>query len=102
MMIHCKSKDDDLGTHYIDDGKEYTWQFRPKVAFDNTQFSCYVAPLRVARHVQFDAYVNNKFKIIEIKNNVYWKVKSDGVYNSDPSAGMDYLRFKWASGANVA
>ncbi|CAN0897803.1 S-protein homolog 1 [Linum grandiflorum] len=101
MMVHCKSKEDDLGIHYIGDGSEYTWRFKPRLVFGRTQFWCYVAPVSVALHIQFDAYIFNDPSIIEYKYNVYWLVKPDGVYIRDPYDGKEEFRYRWAPGRIV-
>ncbi|CAN1144720.1 S-protein homolog 5 [Linum perenne] len=41
MMVHWKSKDDDMGTHWVPATPEYKWRFRPNV-FGNTLFWCQV------------------------------------------------------------
>lgn len=39
LNIHCKSKDDDLGTHVIPDGGNYSWHFRVNLG-STTLFFC--------------------------------------------------------------
>ncbi|KAE8650839.1 hypothetical protein Csa_023860, partial [Cucumis sativus] len=41
LSIHCKSKDDDLGLHYLDIGKQFTWSFRENL-WSSTLFWCYI------------------------------------------------------------
>ncbi|KAJ8759238.1 hypothetical protein K2173_006758 [Erythroxylum novogranatense] len=39
FTIHCKSKDDDLGSHVIEVGKSYEWKFRINF-WSTTLFFC--------------------------------------------------------------
>ncbi|CAN1767173.1 S-protein homolog 29 [Linum perenne] len=56
LIVHCQSKDDDLGIHHLSDGATFTWKFR--LAFlRTTEFWCYVAPVHTAEHVHFTAYI---------------------------------------------
>ncbi|XP_058221911.1 S-protein homolog 5-like [Rhododendron vialii] len=40
LRVHCKSKDDDIGTHTLSNGEEFQWRFRPNI-FRTTLFYCY-------------------------------------------------------------
>ncbi|XP_027169331.1 self-incompatibility protein S1-like [Coffea eugenioides] len=55
INLHCRSKDDDLGYHNIENGTEYSWSFRPNFWY-TTLFYCAVLmdPDPVWYH--FDAY----------------------------------------------
>ncbi|KAK9276047.1 hypothetical protein L1049_005578 [Liquidambar formosana] len=39
MMVHCQSKDNDLGLQNVTDGSEFGWDFSPNV-WGTTQFYC--------------------------------------------------------------
>ncbi|CAN0897797.1 S-protein homolog 1 [Linum grandiflorum] len=98
LFVHCQSKDDDLGFHYIDFGTEFTWKFRPTL-LGRTQFWCYVAPVKTPAHMQFDAYIYHDPSIIEYKNNVYWIIKDDGVYLEillDQYQVKEYVWARWS------
>ncbi|CAN0924578.1 S-protein homolog 5 [Linum grandiflorum] len=79
LMVHCKSKDDDLGPHFVPANNEYEFRFKPGV-FKQTLFWCHVAAPN-NRKATFDVF-NNKLIKNEIRNNLYWKLKDDGVYLS--------------------
>lgn len=39
LNLHCKSKDDDLGTHYVPVNEEYSWEFSLNFC-STTRFTC--------------------------------------------------------------
>ncbi|CAI0396693.1 unnamed protein product [Linum tenue] len=51
LIVHCRSKDDDLGAHVVEVGSELRWVFVP---LDATLFWCKLA-VEDRRH-SFDAY----------------------------------------------
>lgn len=40
LRVHCKSRDDDIGTHTLSNGEEFSWRFTPNI-FRTTLFYCY-------------------------------------------------------------
>ncbi|KAG5538572.1 hypothetical protein RHGRI_019227 [Rhododendron griersonianum] len=40
LRVQCKSKDDDIGTHTLSNGEEFSWRFKPNI-FRTTLFYCY-------------------------------------------------------------
>ncbi|PPS14572.1 hypothetical protein GOBAR_AA06033 [Gossypium barbadense] len=42
LLVHCKSKDNDLGIHNLTVGVEFSWKFKLQI-FGGTLFWCYMA-----------------------------------------------------------
>ncbi|KAJ4836662.1 hypothetical protein Tsubulata_005523 [Turnera subulata] len=83
FTIHCKSKDDDLGSHVISAGKFYTWNFHVNV-WGTTLFFCSVT----TKHGSgtYDLYK------AENETDLNWSIEEDGVH------GLDSLtHFKWTN-----
>ncbi|CAN1131334.1 hypothetical protein LINPERPRIM_LOCUS13760 [Linum perenne] len=94
-MVHCKSNEDDLGIHYVGDGKEYSWKLRPEMLSPgSTQLWCYVGPVTVAYHTY--VYVDPSF--YEHNSDVYWVVNRKGVSIRDSVGGKIYVSYSWAPG----
>ncbi|KAL7003701.1 hypothetical protein U1Q18_004850 [Sarracenia purpurea var. burkii] len=53
LSLHCKSKDDDLGIHVLQNQEFYEWSFRNNI-WGTTRFYCYLQSLR--RSNSFDVY----------------------------------------------
>ncbi|KAK0607831.1 hypothetical protein LWI29_021231 [Acer saccharum] len=57
LTVHCKSKDNDLGTHDIAEFASYSFSFRPNL-FLTTLFFCSFAWQNEFKH--FDVYVDKR------------------------------------------
>ncbi|OVA13122.1 Plant self-incompatibility S1 [Macleaya cordata] len=80
MVIHCRSKDDDLGEHSIPYGQTYTWSFHPNF-IRTTLFWCGIGywDVKAGRAVQ------GSFKIYEYirdhgSRHYYRSVQTDGIH----------------------
>ncbi|CAN1269902.1 S-protein homolog 4 [Linum perenne] len=100
LIVHCQSKDDDLGIHHLSDGATYTWRFRPYFILLETLFWCYVAPVHSAVHVHFDAYIDNQDSIFYYKDHIYWVVNRKGVCIKDNNSGEISVMYNWSPGRN--
>ncbi|EYU43800.1 hypothetical protein MIMGU_mgv1a026584mg [Erythranthe guttata] len=80
LMVHCWSKQDDIGQHSLNVDQEITWHF--KVRFDGTTlFICDVKQGEHAKHFDaFDAQVEGS-KCAEF-GKCYWLVAEGGFYFS--------------------
>ncbi|CAN1189809.1 S-protein homolog 1 [Linum perenne] len=79
LLVHCKSKDDDLGVHHIKFNNKYEWRFRDSI-FYNTLFWCYLAPSNT-HHVAFDAYRQPGATQNEVRPYVtVWVARDDGLF----------------------
>ncbi|CAN1169758.1 S-protein homolog 1 [Linum perenne] len=78
MLVHCKSKNDDLGIHSVPAGSEYEWRFRPSV-LGNTLFWCHVATGN--KQIVYDAfYQDPKLWQRLHMDHSYWVAKDSGIY----------------------
>ncbi|CAI0394844.1 unnamed protein product [Linum tenue] len=71
LIVHCRSKDDDLGAHAVAVGASIHWSFGPNLS-GNTRFRCKLAVQD--RRISFVAY---KESIVTFRD---WVVRDDGVY----------------------
>lgn len=92
FTIHCKSKDDDMGTHVIAPQENYSWEF--KVNFwHTTLFFCGVS-WRDGSLV-YDFYKASR----DLNRCLYycnWYVKRDGVYGLNEVGDPDIV-LRWSS-----
>ncbi|CAN1131323.1 S-protein homolog 11 [Linum perenne] len=97
LIVHCQSKDDDLGIHHLSDGATFTWKFTPAFLPFTTEFWCYVAPVHTAVHVHFTAYIDDKEPIF-LGEQIYWLVKREGVCIKHNDTGEISVEYKWSPG----
>lgn len=90
FTIHCKSKDDDLGTHVIAPGNSFTWKFQANL-FVTTLFFCGVE--WQDGHGTFDIY-KAKRDLLRCPNECLWKVKSYALVGYNDWEEPDIL-FRW-------
>ncbi|CAN1139257.1 S-protein homolog 24 [Linum perenne] len=83
LIVHCKSKDDDLKARLIPVGSELGWKFG---ANDNTLFWCHLAVQD--KRLKFDAYPPKNVPVFSPPY-VFWNVRDSGVYRDD------VLEFPW-------
>jgi hypothetical protein len=100
VIVHCKSKDDDLGLHTISNEQEYQWSFKPNI-FETTLFYCYVSWARAPDFsFGFEAYnFRDRFSCTGSTNgsnhDCYWLFAPDGVYLSDAETNTWNFRYPW-------
>jgi hypothetical protein len=99
LLVHCQSKNNDLGVHNIPVNSEFDWSFRTN-AWGTTLFWCYLAPDDHS-HADFNAF-QDKEKITDScdgNGNCCWIAKDDGVYLRDfPKNSTDDLKYHWVAG----
>ncbi|WVY96757.1 hypothetical protein V8G54_028908 [Vigna mungo] len=88
LLVHCKSKDDDLGSHKLFEGGNFTWSFRTDF-LHTTLFWCHVKKDNnnnnndngCDRTASFDVfwYDERLFQKCHWKN-CLWRVRDDGIY----------------------
>ncbi|CAL8990295.1 unnamed protein product [Prunus brigantina] len=88
VLVHCKSKEDDLGIHLIHYNATYEFEFKPNV-WGTTQFYCsFTWPSRIE---WFDIYKHQRDELLYC----LWIVKPDGPcrYNRYSKSFADC--YKW-------
>ncbi|CAL1358794.1 unnamed protein product [Linum trigynum] len=86
LIAHCKSKDDDLGTHAIPIGEDIGWQFRGKVG---THFWCDLAVQdKRLTFVSYDWGDADNYS----RN---WDVRDDGVYGTRVRDSLTFCAGTW-------
>ncbi|XP_010419276.1 PREDICTED: uncharacterized protein LOC104704980 [Camelina sativa] len=94
LKIHCVSKDDDLGYHYLRHGKIYSFQFDDSVF--KTKFDCdlWQGSPYYKFHANFRAYEGGGFVVHYGKKN-FWEAREDGIYFTH-GIEMPKLEYKWS------
>ena len=85
MLVHCKSKDDDLGDHKLNVGQSFSWKFRVNL-LANTLFWCNLSTSS-NKHVSMEVFwPENKNDWLGAKCNYQlcvWVAQEDGIYLED-------------------
>lgn len=78
LTVHCRSADDDLGEHFLDNGDDWHWGFRVNF-FRSTLFFCQVQWRELGkRFTVFDTDdISSK---CEETSTCFWSVREDGIY----------------------
>ncbi|XP_059654862.1 S-protein homolog 5-like [Cornus florida] len=90
LIIHCKSKDDDLGEHTLSSGDDFHWHFRVNF-MRTTLFFCTMRwGQKVLSFDVFDAAHNRCKATLKC----FWSIGEDGVYFGDGHS-PNYLVYRW-------
>ncbi|CAN0897811.1 S-protein homolog 1 [Linum grandiflorum] len=99
LLVHCQSKDDDLGIHNLAVGGEFKWEFRLSI-IGHTLFFCYLAP-DDSHHVSFDAFKEEDADYKEYHRHTYYIAKDDGVYLKRVKEKVDERFAGWEDGRDL-
>ncbi|KAL5784217.1 hypothetical protein ACOSQ2_006609 [Xanthoceras sorbifolium] len=78
LVMHCWSRDDDLGVHTLWKTNEWHWGFRNKI-FGRTHFWCNMK--HGTKEKTIDVYDSDNWAMTcPDKHHCYWSVKDDGFY----------------------
>lgn len=80
MSVHCKSKDDDLGKHWLDTDQKYDWQFRENF-WRRTLYWCNFRSYH--GYASFEVFWPEKKDWLSYRCNYetcIWAAKDDGFY----------------------
>ncbi|KAK8635673.1 hypothetical protein V6N13_004398 [Hibiscus sabdariffa] len=98
LLIHCKSRDDDLGERNLTVGNEFEWKFKTN-AFGTTLFWCFMASRSDHVHAKFNVFWDNEDLFYRCNwKNCIWIAKDDGIYLKNIPEGYDEFRFAWERG----
>ncbi|XP_031374052.1 S-protein homolog 5-like [Punica granatum] len=92
FVIHCESRDDDLGGHIVVQGSLYSFKFSPSV-WGTTLFHCAVE--REGKGLSFEMYNENRDLIGRCEKICLWKVRPDGVAGFAEHWDNPDLYFPW-------
>ncbi|CAI0542438.1 unnamed protein product [Linum tenue] len=91
LIVHCRSKDDNLEAHAVGLGESFQWSFEPN-ALGGTLFWCDLA-------VQDKRLTFAAFEQIGLDQSGpytgHWYVRGDGVYGKDKSADDVFFKAAW-------
>ena len=101
LMVHCKSRDNDLGERNLSPGAEFQWKFKMNF-FEKTLFWCYWRPEKGNRHANFDVFWKDDDLFYKCNyKNCYWIAKDDGIYLKNIPEEYDEFRHKWEPGSMI-
>lgn len=91
LVLHCASRDDELGTRTLDVGMWFDWEFCENF-FPNTLYFCHLwwGPRDRAFNV-FISKHSNACKSYEC----IWIANSDGIYYQDGASGELKKKYDW-------
>ena len=95
LIVHCKSKDDDLGEHILRTGDNYNWSFKENF-WISTLFWCNFS----SKHGQVSGNVfwpegGSWFNDQCIHNNCTWAIRDQGIYLYFGSLNIFQLMYHW-------
>ncbi|KAK8614884.1 hypothetical protein V6N13_068673 [Hibiscus sabdariffa] len=101
LLIHCKSRDNDLGVHNLTVGNEFMWKFKPAI-FGSTLFYCFMASEFDHVHATFNVFWDNQ----DLFYWCNWKLCSwigedDGIYLKNIPEKYGEFNHKWESGREL-
>lgn len=97
LLVHCQSKDNNLGEHRVNVGSEYYWSFRINF-WETTLFWCQLKKPN-GQHASFEAFWVEKHSIWLyyrcLDSACYWHAKDDGIYLANNPDKTQLLIHKW-------
>ena len=96
LLVHCKSKDDDLGDHLLKVDEQYLWEFKENI-ISTTRFWCTFTTSSNKRIVM-DVFWPETHHWLAYRCNNYscvWVAQDDGMYLTNiPESKRELVR-KW-------
>ncbi|KAF5820191.1 putative plant self-incompatibility S1 [Helianthus annuus] len=102
VMVHCKSKDDDLGVHILNfTTLEYSWTFCENW-LESTLYSCHFWRASSIDEQTFQVFNRTMAKTcyqgFHDANTCHWGIKQDGFYLFDNYARVWAKQYDWNHG----
>lgn len=97
LVLHCKSKDDDLGEHYLKVGDGFEWKFKENL-FSTTLYWCSFRTIPLNFHAEFEVFWQEKGNWLASRCSYrfcFWIARADGVYLQNISGGTMDLVHTW-------
>lgn len=96
LFVHCKSKDNDLGDHYVPVEQNFQWEFREN-AFSTTLFWCTLkTPTNL--HASFEVFWREQHDWLSYRCNYtacIWVARDNGIYLHNTPEGSLELIHNW-------
>ncbi|KAL0560277.1 hypothetical protein IC582_000677 [Cucumis melo] len=95
LLVHCKSRDDDLGIQHLVKGAEFHWTFRVSL-FGRTLFWCYLEKPNFS--VSFESFWVEKHVWLNSRcydKNCIWIAKDDGIYLRNNPVNINERVHNW-------
>lgn len=102
LFIHCRSRDDDLGTNWLGPGVKRDWSFAKSI-WGKTRFWCLMRKDR-NHHVRFDIFRDDKTFEDSLMatcrgSSCTWIAGDHGIYLRDVLGNRDVYQHSWISGS---
>ncbi|MBA0730435.1 hypothetical protein Goshw_019836 [Gossypium schwendimanii] len=103
LFVHCKSRDNDLGSRNLDVGTNFTWSFQQHI-FRRTLFWCYVSKDDNdydggGAHASFKVFWQDVLLFHKCSwKDCIWIAKDDGIYIKNVPRNADEFRWQWKPG----
>lgn len=96
MLVHCQSKDSDLGARPVEPGTNYYWDFHPNI-FGVTLYNCefYWKDKMQNFQVWKGSYYDNR-PLCSVRGPCTYKVRQDGFYYAVDNGGDATNAISWA------
>lgn len=91
LTLHCKSGDDDLGTHVIQYGQEYQFKFRPNL-FGSTLYFCGMSWSGGSKVFDVYKFIRDKRRCC---GDVHWDVQKSGMSSPSTFSEQPPLLYTW-------
>ena len=95
LVVHCKSKDDDLGEHVIRSGEKYYWMFKENI-WQTTLFWCNFRSKY--GQVSGDVFWPESGSRLSDQcegHNCVWSAQEHGIYFYFASVKSYYIAYRW-------
>lgn len=98
LIVHCKSKNDDLGVHNLAVGQQFHWEFRTNL-WDTTLFTCTFSWSGGSKG--FEAFNDGDLNLRWCGGqHCTWKAQEDGIYLFDIKANKYNFLYNWDKALN--